>query len=82
MGLGFETTSVEFAFQRLFISFSGDLSQMAKKTSEDFVQKYVENSLNPKKRVIILHIILWLKDEILKNSVLRGLYVSKRQRLQ
>ena len=47
---------------------------MEKKTSEDFVQKYVENSLNPNKRVIILPIILWLKDEILQNIVLCGLH--------
>ena len=55
---------------------------MEKKTSEDFVQKYVENRLIPKKRVIILHIISWLKDEILQNVVLFGLHVSKWQRLQ
>ena len=55
---------------------------MEKKTSEDFVQKYVENSLNPNKRVIILHIISWLKDEKLQNIVLRGLYMSKWQKQQ
>ena len=55
---------------------------MEKKNLEDFVQKYVEDSLNTKKRVIILHIISWLKDEIMQNIVRRGLYVSKWQRLQ
>ena len=43
-----------------------------KKTSGDFVQKHVENSLNPKERVITPHIISRLKYEILQNIVLRG----------
>ena len=55
---------------------------MEKKNLEDFVQKYVENSLCPKKCVMILHIISWLNDEILQNFVLCGLSVSEWQRLQ
>ena len=44
-----------------FFSLSGDLAvQMEKNTSEDLVQKYVENSLNPKKRVMIPYIITQL----------------------
>ena len=39
---------------------SGDLVQMEKKTSGDLVQKYVRNSLNPNRRVIMVHIITQL----------------------
>ena len=45
-------------FSFFLFSFSGDLVHMEKQTSEDFVQKYVENSLNPEKLLKDIRVIL------------------------
>ena len=43
---------------------------------------YGKQSESEQKGEILRHVISWLKDEILQNIVLCGLYVSKWQRLQ
>ena len=69
---------MNLSFNVSFFSFSGNLVQMEKKTSEDFVQKYVENSVNPKDVIMSAYYFrFFLKYKAILTAC--GLCVIKRE---